>query len=266
MDMIRRLLLGLLLLITTTAFADIGDIAAINQLKREAETAFRNKFWNVAINKYKQLTDTYQVKEPAVLLNLAHAYFNAGEMSMALVQYEQAAKTGNKAVQTVAYQQAAVIKAQSGQLEDALKYLRNSLRASPGNQAARYNYEVVYALLIKKQQQQGQSEQNNADQSQQNKNQQQQQQNADKQQQQQKGQQSKENAQSGEQDEQSSEQGKMEDKSSNSKLRSKKLEQIKMTEEQAKAMLDAIRNNEVQYLQQMQRQPSRRTDRSKPDW
>jgi hypothetical protein len=39
-----------------------------------------------------------------------------------------------------------------------------------------------------------------------------------------------------------------------------------MTEEQARTLLDAIRNNEVQYLQQMQRQPSRRTDRSKPDW
>lgn len=264
--MIRILLLGLLLLITTVANADIGDIASINQLKREAETAFQNKFWNVAISKYKLLTDRYGVKEPAVLLNLAHAYFEAQEMSMALMNYEQAAKIGDKAIQTVAYQQAALIKAQSGQLEDALKYLRSSLRSSPNNQAARYNYEVVYALLMKKQQQQGQSEQNGANQSQQNKNQQQQQQNADKQQQQQKGQQSKENAQTGEQDDQSSEQGKMEDKSSNGKLRSRRLEQIKMTEEQAKTMLDAIRNNEVQYLQQMQRQPGRRTDRSKPDW
>lgn len=265
--MIKRLLLGLLLLITTVANADIGDIAAINQLKREAEAAFQNKFWNVAINKYKLLTDKYGVKEPAILLNLAHAYFEVKEMSMALMNYEQAAKTGDRAIQTVAYQQAALIKAQSGQLDKALEQLRNSLRASPDNQAARYNYEVVYALLVKqKQQQQGQNEQNNADQSQQNKNQQQQQQNADKQQQQQKGQQSKENAQAGEQDEQGSEQGKMEDKSSNSKLRSKKLEQIKMTEEQAKTILDAIRNNEVQYLQQMQRQPGRRTDRSKPDW
>jgi tetratricopeptide (TPR) repeat protein len=262
--MIRKLLLGLFLLITTVANADIGDIAAINQLKREAETAFHNKFWNVAINKYKLLTEKYHVKEPAVLLNLAHAYFEANEMSMALMHYEQAAKTGNKVIQTIAYQQAALIKAQSGQLEEALKFLRNSLRSSPSNQTARYNYEVVYALWIKKQQQQGQDEESSSDQSQQNKKQQQQ--NADKQQQQQKGQQSKENAQTGEQDEQSSEQGKMEDKSSNSKLRSRKLEQIKMTEEQARTLLDAIRNNEVQYLQQMQRQPSRRIDRSKPDW
>jgi len=264
--MIRRLLIGMFLLMTTVASADIGDIATINQLKREAKTAFQNKYWNVAINKYRLLIEQYQVKEPAVLLNLAHAYFEAKEMSIALVTYEQAAKSSNKAIQTVAYQQAALIKAESGQLEDALKYLRNSLRASPNNQSARYNYEVIYALLKKKQQQQGQNEQDNTDQSKQNKNQQQQQQNADKQQQQQKGQQSKENAQTGEQDEQSSEQGKMEDKSSNSKLRSRRLEQIKMTEEQAKAILDAIRNNEVQYIQQMQRQPGRRTDRSKPDW
>lgn len=259
----------LFLIAATGAQADIGDIAAINRLKREAEAAFRNKYWNVAIAKYKQLIETYQVKEPEVMLNLAHAYFEAREYAMALVSYEQAAKCNNKAIQTVAFQQAAIIKAQSGQLEDALRYLRNSLRAWPNNQVARYNYEAVYALWVKQQQQSGgggSGEQNNQDRSQQNQNKQQQQQNADRKQQQQQGQQSSDNSQNGEQDSQSSDKGKTEDKPGNMQLRSKRLEQIKMTEEQAKNILDAIRNNEVQYLQQMQRQPSRRPDRSKPDW
>ncbi|WP_448518934.1 hypothetical protein [Rhodoflexus sp.] len=264
--MILRVLLGWLLLSAAVAHADIGDIAAINRLKREAEVAFQRKFWNVAIDKYKTLVERYQVKEAAVLLNLAHAYFQTKEYDMALLYYEQAAKSKDKAVQTVAFQQAAVIKAQSGQLEDALRYLRNSLRASPDNQAARYNYEAVYALLSKKQQQGGQGQQDNKDPSQQNQNRQQQQQNAENKQQQQQGQQAKDNAQTGNKDEQSSEKGDVEEGKGGSQLRSKRLEQVKMTEEEAKNILEGIRNKEVQYLQQMQRPANRRPDRSKPDW
>ncbi|MCS7018161.1 MAG: tetratricopeptide repeat protein [Cytophagales bacterium] len=264
--MIAKLWGGCWLFAVIILQANITDIPAINRLKREAEAAFQNKYWNVAASKYGELVEKYQVKEPEVLLNLAHAYFEAQDFAKALTHYEQAAKSNEKVIQSVAYQQAAIIKAQNGQLEEALKYLRNSLRALPDNQAARYNYEVVYALLSKqKQQSQNQSE-DTADRSQQDQNKQQQQQNADRQQQQ--GNQGKNDAQSqsGEQDNQGAEQGKMEEKSNKSELRSKRLEQIKMTEEQARGILDAIRNNEVQYLQQLQRQPTRRADRSKPDW
>lgn len=265
--MITKLWAACFLLTLGIAHADIGDIAAVNRLKREAETAFQNKYWNVAAAKYKLLVEQYGVREPAVLLNLGHAYFEAKDYRAALAAYEQAAKSSDKSIQTIACQQAAVIKAQNGQLEEALKYLRNSLRARPDNQAARYNYEVVYALFVKKQRQQQQNRQQEGDKNseeQQNQNRGEREQNAERRPRQ--GEQSKNNSQSGEEDQQGADKGQTERNADESKLRSKRLEQIKMTEEQARRLLDAIRNNEVQYLQQMQRQPNRRPDRSKPDW
>ncbi|MCS6967864.1 MAG: hypothetical protein RMJ44_04460 [Cytophagales bacterium] len=236
---------------------DIGDIAAINRLKREAEIAFHNKFWNTAIDKYRTLIDRYQVKEPAVFLNLAHAYFQIADYEMALQYYEQAARIEDRQIQTIAFQQAAIIKAQKGEMEEALKYLRRSLRAAPTNQAARHNYEVVYALWLKQKQQGGQS-QTHQEQSSQNQNRQQQQQNATRQEQ-------NSNSGSGEENQQDNSQGE-ESQPSNTQLRSRRLEKINMTEEQAKNILEAIRNNEVQYLQQLQRRITRPPDRTKPDW
>lgn len=48
--------------------------------------------------------------------------------------------------------------------------------------------------------------------------------------------------------------------------RDKKLEQMKISEEKAKMILDAMRSQEVQYLQQNKRKATKPRDRSKPDW
>ncbi|MBY0427330.1 MAG: tetratricopeptide repeat protein [Cytophagales bacterium] len=45
-----------------------------------------------------------------------------------------------------------------------------------------------------------------------------------------------------------------------------RLQQMNLTPDKAKMILEAMRNTEVQYLQQMQKQPTKRTDRSKPTW
>lgn len=44
------------------------------------------------------------------------------------------------------------------------------------------------------------------------------------------------------------------------------MESMNISPEKAKMILEAMRDAEVQYLQQMRRTPSKKTDRSKPDW
>ena len=45
-----------------------------------------------------------------------------------------------------------------------------------------------------------------------------------------------------------------------------KLEQMNISEEKAKMILEAMKNNEIQYIQQQRRKPTKATDSSKPDW
>ena len=46
----------------------------------------------------------------------------------------------------------------------------------------------------------------------------------------------------------------------------KKLKEINISKEKAEMILEALRNNEVQYLQQLKRKTSKKVDKSKPDW
>jgi hypothetical protein len=69
----------------------------------------------------------------------------------------------------------------------------------------------------------------------------------------------------GEQDQRKDEKNKSE-KTENSPQLSKKLQEMKMSEEKAKMILEAMKNNEVQYLQQNKRKATKPRDRGKPDW
>ena len=45
-----------------------------------------------------------------------------------------------------------------------------------------------------------------------------------------------------------------------------KLKKINMTKKKAEMILNALNNNEFQYIQQLKRKPSKKTDKTKPDW
>ena len=45
-----------------------------------------------------------------------------------------------------------------------------------------------------------------------------------------------------------------------------KLKQINMTKKKAEMILDALNNNEFQYIQQLKRKPSKKQNKNKPDW
>ena len=45
-----------------------------------------------------------------------------------------------------------------------------------------------------------------------------------------------------------------------------RFEKINMTKENAQLILDALKQNELQYIQQMRRKPTRPKSKNKPDW
>ncbi len=48
--------------------------------------------------------------------------------------------------------------------------------------------------------------------------------------------------------------------------RSDKLEEMNISEEKAKMILEALKNSEIQYIQQNRRKPSKKKESDKPDW
>jgi DNA polymerase III gamma/tau subunit len=279
-----KILMYLCVLLWAGGNIDIGKIAKINQLKEEAANAYKNGNYNVAINRYEELVKL-GVDENPVLLNLAHAYFNTRDTTNALKAYSRLLISTDKYSKSVANQQMGVIKANNKSYEDALKFFKESLKAMPENEEARHNYELVKKLLEQQKKQQEQQNQNkdNKDKQQQEKEKQEQQQkeqqqkqeqqqneqgdkkeNADKKEQEGKDD-KKEEKKEGQQDEQSEKKGKEEEKESKEK-RSQRLQQMNLTEDQAKTILDAMKNNEVQYLQQNKKRPTKKPEKGKPDW
>jgi Ca-activated chloride channel family protein len=266
---------------------DPGLIARINSAKSAAKKAFLAGDYRVAISKYRYLVDSLGVKEDEVLMNLAHSYFNQNDTTNAQASYQKLLTNpnANKALRSNAFQQLGVINNRQGKLEEALANFKEALKSDPTNEDARYDYEMVKKKLEekKKQEEQQKKDQEKKDDQQQNKDQQQkdkQNQDKNKQDQQKKDQQDKEQQQKEqaekdkkEQEQKAKEQKEQEQKDQkeqkdkkDNKFNPDKLKDIKVTEEKAKMILEAMKNQEKQYLQQNKRKAEKPRDKGKPDW
>lgn len=122
-------------------------IAEINSLKEEAKEAFNKSDYNTAITKYRRLTETLNVKEDRVLLNMAHAHFLAKDTSNALSTYQLLTTSSIKTVQSKAHQQIGVIRNKQGNPQEALEHFKKAILADGNNQDAQYNYELLKKYL-----------------------------------------------------------------------------------------------------------------------
>ncbi len=67
---------------------DVNRIAIINQLKKEAQTAYLDEDYQAAIETYLFLTDSLQVQDENILLNLSNAYFELNDSAKAKSTYQ----------------------------------------------------------------------------------------------------------------------------------------------------------------------------------
>lgn len=275
----------------------IDNIATVNRLKKEAEQAYKNGDYTTAIAHYQTLVDSLNVEDDNIRLNLAHSLIQAGDTISAQRNYSSLVRSEDRQVKSVAYQQMGIIASDQQKYEESLATFKEALKADPTNEEARYNYELVKELLKEQQEQQQQNQQNqdqqeqeqNQDQQDQQQQQQNQQQQDQQQQQGEQGEQSEDNQQGQKQeqerqqqgeseqepqdaDEQNTQQGdqqqegeKSDEKQSASPI-SERLKEMNISEEKARMILEAMRNNEMQYIQQNRRRPEKPRDRTKPDW
>lgn len=271
----------ILLAVFSTLIGGFNDIATINRLKREAEAALQQNNYAQAAKYYTQLVDSLQVTDEAVRLNLAHASLMAGDTIAAQSNYSQLTASEDRSLRSVAYQQMGVVASGQKKYEEALAIFKESLKANPANEEARYNYELVKKLLQQQQEQEQQDQEQEGEDSEQEQ-QEDQQQEGEQESEEQQGEQSEEEGeqseeqQSGEQEQQEAEEQEAQEGQSESEEGSEeeaipppiseKLKEMNISEEKAQMILEAMRNNEMQYIQQNRRKPEKPRDRTKPDW
>jgi len=277
---------------------DPKKVSKINSLKSEAKKAFLAGDFKTAIEKYKILRDSMGVTEEEVGMNLANSYFRTNDTTNAFSTYQPLSLSSDKKIKSWADQQMGVMANRQGKFEEALNYFKQALKAEPENDQARFNYEMVKKKLEeqKKQQNKDQNKDNkdNKDDQKKDQKEKQDQQNKDKQNKdekkdqkdqqnkdekkdqkdqqnkeqkdkEQKDKEKKEKEQQQKQQDQKDQQNK-DDKNKPDPSLSEKLKDMKISEEKAKMILEAMKNQEVQYLQQNKRKATKTRDRGKPDW
>ncbi|MEM6815166.1 MAG: hypothetical protein AAF600_12405 [Bacteroidota bacterium] len=264
---------------------DPKEIIKINSLKKEAEEAFLNGNYELAVSKYILLSDSMGVDDDLIKLNLGHAYYHLGDTSGAKLNYGRVGAARSKKLRSIAYQQLGVMSKDAGKLEESLQQLKSAVKADPTNKDAVYDYEVVKKLLEEKKKQEQQN-QDNKDQDQQDQDQNEEKnekQNQDKQDQDQKqdgeqeqkdqerenqeqSEQEKEEEQQKEQKQENGEEEEQQQEKSQEQITKEKLEEMGISEEKARQLLEAMKQSEIKYLQNQKRKATKRPASGKPDW
>jgi hypothetical protein len=262
-----------------SSLTDPTKIGRIKKIKAEAKKAYLAGDFKVAASKYQYMIDSLEVDEDEVRLNLANAYFNLKDTSNALGHYQALSQSDAGQIRSKAETQLGVMANRTSKFEEALNHFKQAIKADPSNMDARYNYELLKKKLEeekKKQQQQQDQNKDKEDRKDQQKEKQdqkkdQQDQNKDEKNKDQKdADQKKDEQKNKEQQEQKEKEDDSEkDKKENQELPQSikdKLKDMKISEEKAKMILEAMKNQEKQYLQQNKRKATKPRQKGKPDW
>ncbi len=268
---------GLLLLLLL--WIDPNKIGKVNKAKSEAKEAFQRGEFKNAVAQYKTLVDSLGVKEDEVTMNLAHSYFQLNDTVNAKNTYSPLTASSNAKIKSLANQQLGVLANREGKFEEALNYFRNALKADPTNEEARYNYEMVKKKLEEKKKEEekkkdkdkkkddkkDQKNKDNKDQKDKNDQKKEDKEKQDKEKDQKSKEQQEKDKQQKEEQKKEQEKKDQKDKKENPSV-SEKLKEMKMSEDKARMVLEAMKNQEVQYLQQNKRKATKPKSKGKPDW
>ena len=240
---------------------NINNIDEINRLTKEAEIYFKNEEYDKSIANYKILIDSFDVTNEKIYLNLAHSHFLSNDTAKALENYTYATITNNNKIKSIALQQIGNINESKNKLEEALDFYKESIISDNNNIDSKFNYELVKKKIQKQKEnkQENPNEKNNKE---------------DKKEDKKENSENKKNDEKGNKDEQEKEKNEpQEDKNeqknsenSDNESLEEKLKKINMSKKKAEMILNALNNNEFQYIQQLKRKPNKKKDSTKPDW
>ena len=297
----------------------LRTISQVNEYAGKAALAYKQQQYQEAIVSYEYLLNDLEVNDDQIRLNLAHAYYKAERLKEAQQQYRLLAEGKATYTRSVVYLQLGNIATKQRKYKQALALYKQALIAAPGNEAARYNFELLKKYLDlhpekaeQPQEQMPEPEQTDNDSTalpppaqeepqpkqkpdangEQEKETEQPQPDADGQQgnggssvnpnEQPPQQQEREQASGNnpgdveginrdsqfdpKQQERSSSGETITEADLRAQTQRARLQKANISPERAKLLLDAMRNAEMQYIQQLPKKATRQPDKSKPDW
>jgi Ca-activated chloride channel homolog len=218
-------------------------IAKTNQVITEARRAYQDQDYFLALSKLQYLQNAYGYQSVHLPLNIAHCYFLNNNNPGARQYYQPFENSGNAYIRSIAYQQLAVVAYREKNRDEALLLCKKALLANPANEDARHNYE----WLMRQKLSQADDTSSPVD---------------------------PEpevsppppapDAPAGAEPRSGTKEPEPQPRA-NSPV-AERLQQLNVSEEKARMMLDAIRNSETQFIQQRRRQPTQKRDPDLPDW
>ena len=206
----------------------LTNVSERNLLKSQAGIAFTQKKYELAVEKYQNLSDISFNLEPEARLNLAHAYFYTNDTTKALNQYKRLLKVNDERILSTALIQIGVIDTMLGDSTTAIIIFKEALNKNPDNKIARYNYELLRKKMPPQPPQNNQNQNNHSE---------------------------EQNPNNGGETQKTEE--KQEELSSQTPE--------KMSKEKALQILEAMKTNELQYSQQ-RKKASKKKDKNAKDW
>lgn len=204
------------------------NVSERNLLKSQAGIAFTQKKYELAVEKYQNLSDISFNLEPEARLNLAHSYFYTNDTTKALDQYKRLLKVNDERILSTTLIQIGVIDTMLGDSATAIIVFKEALNKNPDNKIARYNYELLRKKMPPKPPKNNQSQNNQAE---------------------------EQNPDNGGETQKTEE--KQEELSSQTPE--------KMSKEKALQILEAMKTNELQYSQ-LRKKAGKKKDKNAKDW
>lgn len=267
--------------------SSLTDIGKKNKAIKEASRSYAEADYEKSVEKHLELKSTHKVDGPNATFNLALSYHYNGDLEDAQRTYSALISSSDKMIASFASNQRGIILANENQFEDALAAFKYSLIKDPGNEAARYNYELLARWLEENPDQKDQQDQQDDGEDADNQDQQDQQdQDKDGESQENRDGEGDEQTQDDEASESQQKDDKEGEKSQDesdsqdpSELESdlserekqmermrEQLQEMNLTPEQAAQILDAMNAAELRYIQQNRKKPTKRPERGLPEW
>jgi Ca-activated chloride channel homolog len=290
----------IILNILSSLWSQFNEISKANRFKAEAEKAYLEKNYVQAINKYNSLIYNFHSTNVRVRMNLAHAYYHHHDTAEAIFHYTKLTASSDAYIKSVSNQQLGLIEAARRQDKKALIFFKEALKADPYNEDARFNYELTLKKIKGEEEKnsgklpQKEKKEEGKKQSGENSSEEEKKDGGDKgekkesekndpggntasddegfsrEEGREKGEKTNSNKNSGSGGEENlnNEELELDEKGTKKReaLISRRLKKINMTEERARMILDAMKNAETQYLQQIKKTGRPEYGEGKPDW
>jgi hypothetical protein len=139
---------------------DPSRIARINSAKKDAREAYISGDYKKAATMYQYLSDSLDVHEDEILINLANSYFQLSDTSNATATYQAVSQSDNAKIRSNAQQQLGILNHRQGKMEEALANFKASIKADKDNIDAKYNYEMLKKKLDEEKRKEEEKEKN----------------------------------------------------------------------------------------------------------